>query len=86
MWAILKGFIKFVTVLLLLYVLIFWPQGIWDLSSLTRDRTRVPCIERGRLNHWTTSEVPTEGSFDDAREERKNWESYVFQKVRRDGI
>ena len=29
---------------------------------------------------------PTEGSFDDAREERKNWESYVFQKVRRNGI
>ena len=56
----LKGFIKFGTVLLLLYVFffIFWPQGIWDLSSLTRYRTRVPCIERGSLNHWTTREVP----------------------------
>ena len=29
-----------------------------DLSSLTRDRTRVPCIARRILNHWTTREVP----------------------------
>ena len=81
MWTILKGFIKCVTVLFLLYVLIFWPQGIWDLSSLTRDQTRAPYIERQSLNHRTTREVPTGGSFDDAREERKNWESNVFQKV-----
>ena len=27
---------------------------MWDLSSLTRDRTHVPCIH----NHWTTREVP----------------------------
>ena len=30
---------------------------MWDLSSLTRDRTRVPCIGRQILNHWTTREV-----------------------------
>ena len=64
--------------------LIFWPQGVWDLSSLTRDQTRVPYIERQSLNHRTTREVPTGGSFDDAREERMNWESNVFQKVGRD--
>ena len=34
------------------------PQGMWDLSSLTRDQTHVPCIERQVLNHWTTREVP----------------------------
>ena len=32
--------------------------GMWDLSSPTRDRTRVPCIGRRILNHWTTREVP----------------------------
>lgn len=27
----------------------------WDLGSLTRDLTRVPCIGRWILDHWTTS-------------------------------
>ena len=27
---------------------------MWDLSSLTRDWTGVPCIARRILNHWTT--------------------------------
>ena len=31
---------------------------MWDLSSLTRDPTHVPCISRWVLNHWTTREVP----------------------------
>ncbi|XP_067580842.1 tectonin beta-propeller repeat-containing protein 2 isoform X4 [Pseudorca crassidens] len=33
-------------------------QGMWDLRSLTRARTRVPCIGRRILNHWTAREVP----------------------------
>ena len=33
-------------------------RGMWDLSSLTRDRTRVPCIVRWILYHWITREVP----------------------------
>ena len=36
----------------------YLPCGMWDLSSLTRDRTHVPCIGRRILNHWTTREVP----------------------------
>ena len=32
--------------------------GMWDLSSLTRDRTHVPCIARQILNLWTIKEVP----------------------------
>jgi len=33
MWTILKVFIEVVTILLLLfYVLVFWPQGMRDLS------------------------------------------------------
>ena len=35
------------------------PCGMWDLSSPTRDRTRVPCFGRRILNHWTTKEVPS---------------------------
>ena len=33
----------------------FWPQGMWDLSSSTRNQTLTSCI--GSLNHWTTREV-----------------------------
>ena len=58
MWAIFNVFTEFVTILLLFYVLVFWPRGMWDLSSTTRDRTRTPCIGRRSLNHWTTREVP----------------------------
>ena len=51
-------FIEFVTILLLLYVLVFWPRGMRDLSSLTRDLTSTLCIGRWSLNHWTAREVP----------------------------
>ena len=30
---------------------------MWDLSSPTKDRTRVACIGRQILNHWITREV-----------------------------
>ena len=46
MWAIFKVFIEFVTILLLFYVLVFWPRGTWDLSFPTRDQTCTPCIGR----------------------------------------
>ena len=36
-WTIFKVFIKFVTILLLFYILVFWPLGMWDLSSPARD-------------------------------------------------
>ena len=29
-------------------------RGMWDLSSLTRDRTCIPCVGRRILYHWTT--------------------------------
>ena len=32
--------------------------GMWDLSSLTRDRSHVLCIARQILNHWPIREVP----------------------------
>ena len=36
---------------------------MWDLTSLTRDQTCVPCIARWILNHWTTRKVPSLGAF-----------------------
>ena len=57
MWTIFKVFIEFVTILLLFYILVFWPGGIWDLSSPTRDRTHTPCIGKRSLNHWIARDV-----------------------------
>ena len=31
---------------------------MWELSSLTKDWTHIPCIAGSFLNHWTTREVP----------------------------
>ena len=63
MWTIFKVFIEFVTILLLFHVLVFWPRGMWDLSSPTRDQTHTPCIGRRSLNHWTAREVPCYKAF-----------------------
>ena len=47
MWTVFKVFTEFVTILLLFYVLVFWLQGMWELSSPTRDQTCTPpCIGR----------------------------------------
>ena len=54
-WTVFKVFIEFVTILLLLYVLVFWPGGMPDLSSLTRNQTHTlctPCV--GRINFFLT--------------------------------
>ena len=45
---ILKVFIKFVIALLLFYILVFWPWGTWDVSSLTRDLTRTLLFWKGK--------------------------------------
>ena len=57
MWAIFKVFIEFVTILLLFYVLIFWPHALWDTSSAPRDGTRTRCTGRQSLSRWTAREV-----------------------------
>ena len=54
----LKIFIEFVTIFLLLYVLDFWPLGMWDLSSPSRNQTHTLCTGRWTLNHWTARKVP----------------------------
>ena len=56
-WSLLKlMFIELV--MLLFYVLCFWPRGMWDLRPPTRDWIRTPCIGRWSLNPWATREVP----------------------------
>ena len=42
----------------MVYVLVFWPQGMQDLSSLVRDQTGILCIGKQSFNHWTFREVP----------------------------
>ena len=37
-----KVFMTFVPILLLFYVLVFWPWGMWNLSSPTRYQTHTP--------------------------------------------
>ena len=44
-WTIFKVYAEFITTLLLFYALVFWPGGVWDLSSLARNRTRAPSLE-----------------------------------------
>ena len=34
------------------------PEAYGNLSSPTRDQTRIPCIARQILNHWSTKEMP----------------------------
>ena len=53
-----KVFIEFVAVLLLLHLFVFWPQGMWDPSSPTRDWTCMPCLGKWNLEHWTTRKSP----------------------------
>ena len=51
-------FIELVAILLLFYALVFWPWGLCDLSSLTRDWIPATCIGRWSLNPSTTREIP----------------------------
>ena len=46
-------FIRWTVIHYCLFVLFlfFWPRHAWDLSSQTRDRTRIPYIGRWILNH-----------------------------------
>ena len=39
-------------------VLAFWPRGIRDPSSPTRDQTHTPCIGRWSPHHWLPGKSP----------------------------
>ena len=46
MWTVFKVFTEFVTTLLLFSVLVFWPQGMWNLSSpTTRIELTLPALK-----------------------------------------
>ena len=36
----------------------FWPCGLWDPNSPTRDWTWAPAVEAWRPNHWTARAIP----------------------------
>ena len=36
---------------------------MWDLSSLTRDRTHAPAVKTQSPKYWTTREVPDSTDF-----------------------
>ena len=57
------------------FFLVFWPEGMWDLSSLTRDWNHASCIGKRSLNHWTTREVWTGGLVSKMLSEDQNWGS-----------
>ena len=42
---------------------VFLARGMWNLSSLTRDRTCTPCFGSQTLNRWTAREVPRTSVF-----------------------
>ena len=41
------------------FCFMFFFLAMWDLGSLTKDWTHIPCTGRWCLNHWTTREVPS---------------------------
>ena len=41
-----------------IYFFLAAPQGMWDLSSSTRDRTCTPCIGSAGSSPWITTEAP----------------------------
>ena len=58
MWSISEVFIAFVTILLLFYVLVFWPGGIWAPSSPPGNRNYTPCIGSGSFSVMSNSLWP----------------------------
>ena len=41
-----------------IFIMVFWPCSMWDLSSLTRDRTHTPALEVQSLDPWTARNIP----------------------------
>ena len=54
------------------------PRSMRDLSSLTRDRTRVPAVEAQSLIHWTAREVPNLSTLN--KQTTLAWRKFVPEK------
>ena len=61
--TIFKVFTEFVTISFLSYVLVFWPQGMWDLSSRTRDQITPPAFVGKALTSGPPGKSPSESVF-----------------------
>ena len=71
-----KVFIEFVTILLLFYGLVFWPEGTWELRLPNQgSNSQPPGIGREYLNHWTMREVPLNSTLDSGDQ----WTHDLFQ-------
>ena len=55
-WTLLKVFIEFVTILLLVYILAFWVQAYRILAPQPGIEPTPPALE-GEVNHWTTRDI-----------------------------
>ena len=54
-----KVFIEFFhNIVLYLGFFFFWLQGMWALSSPTRDQTRTPYLGKWSHKYWTSREIP----------------------------
>ena len=58
MWTIFKLFMEFLTILLLFYVLVFWPRGIEILAPWPGIEPAPPALEGGVLTAGTIRGVP----------------------------
>ena len=63
MWTIFKVFIEFVTILLPLYVLVFWPRGMWYPTSPARDRTCTPLHWKAKSQQLDCQGIPNIAFF-----------------------
>ena len=66
---------------------VFWPWGMWVLSSPSRNRIQTPCVRSWSPSHWTTRDVmQTRFWCDERRQRRKRpWKSCSSSDVRRPG-
>ena len=57
-WFFFKSLLNLLQYCFCLCFVFFWPRGMWDLISWSRDRTCSPWTGRQSLNHWTDGEFP----------------------------
>ena len=58
MWIFLKTLLNLLQYCFCFMFLIFWPWGMWDFSSPTRDWTSTTYVGGHSLNHWTARKTP----------------------------
>ena len=64
-WNDTEAFKKIIIIIILFFTML---HGLWDLSSLTKDRTCVPAVEVLSLHHWTTRAKSLDKAYKDAEQ------------------